>query len=99
MGPCTYKCPIIDCLEGLEQAIKWGWYTFESFDVIQYQHFEKVENGDLNWIIPGKFIAFSGPQNVSDKYESLTAIDYVPIFHTLKVQTVIRLNKPQYDKK
>ena len=22
---------------------------------------EKVENGDLNWIIPQKFIAFMGP--------------------------------------
>jgi len=24
-----------------------------------------VENGDLNWIIPGKFLAFSGPHNKS----------------------------------
>lgn len=24
-----------------------------------------MENGDLNWIIPGKFLAFSGPHNKS----------------------------------
>lgn len=23
--------------------------------------FQRVENGDFNWIIPGKFLAFSGP--------------------------------------
>ena len=28
---------------------------------LQLEHYEKVENGDLNWIVPGKFIAFMGP--------------------------------------
>jgi len=28
-----------------------------------YEFYERVENGDLNWIIPNKFIAFSGPSN------------------------------------
>lgn len=27
----------------------------------EYEHYERAENGDLNWIIPGKFLAFSGP--------------------------------------
>jgi len=27
--------------------------------------FQKVENGDLNWIVPGKFLAFAGPQSKS----------------------------------
>jgi hypothetical protein len=26
---------------------------------------QKVENGDLNWIVPRKFIAFCGPQSQS----------------------------------
>jgi cell division cycle 14 len=53
-----------------------------------------VENGDLNWIVPGKFVAFSGPLNVTDKYGSFTPDDYVPIFKKFGVQLVVRLNKP-----
>lgn len=32
---------------------------------IVYLLLQRVENGDLNWIIPGKFLAFSGPHNKS----------------------------------
>ena len=27
----------------------------------EYEYYERVENGDLNVIIPGRFVAFSGP--------------------------------------
>lgn len=57
-----------------------------------------MENGDLNWIFPKKFVAFSGPLNVTDKYGSFTPEDYVPIFKKLGVQLVVRLNKPQYER-
>ena len=75
-----------------------GWYDYRSFNVQEYQHYEKVENGDLNWIVPGKFVAFSGPLNVTDKYGSFTPDDYVPIFKKLGVTLVVRLNKAQYDR-
>ena len=94
MGTCSYKCTILDCLRGLEYAMKLNWYNYSTFNVQEYQHFEKVENGDLNWIVPGKFIAFSGPQNVTDKYGSFTPDDYVPIFKKFGVSLVVRLNKP-----
>ena len=58
------------------------------------EHYEKVENGDLNWTVPGKFISFSGPLNVTDKYGSFTPEDYVPIFKKMGVTMVVRLNKP-----
>jgi cell division cycle 14 len=98
MGSCSYKCTIHHCLQGMQFAIALGWYNYSTFDVQQYQFYEKVENGDLNWILPGKFIAFSGPLNVTDKYGSFTPEDYVPIFKKLGVQLVVRLNKPQYDR-
>lgn len=60
-GPCTYKCMIIDCLRGLEYAIKLEWFDVKSFKLRDYEYYERVENGDLNVIIPEKFIAFSGP--------------------------------------
>jgi cell division cycle 14 len=41
----------------------------KKFNISEYEHFERVENGDLNWIIPGKFIAFSSPYDQTiDKY-------------------------------
>lgn len=45
----------------LSQALQYGWLDFSNFDVEEYEHYERAENGDLNWIIPGKFLAFSGP--------------------------------------
>ena len=59
----------MDCLGGLEYAIRLGWFNFKNFNLTEYEHFEKVENGDLNWIIPRKFIAFSSPsEKPQDKY-------------------------------
>jgi cell division cycle 14 len=73
-GECSYKCSvntlvikILDCLRGLEYAIKLGWFDYKTFNINEYEHYEKVENGDLNWIVPKKFIAFSSPsQNPQD---------------------------------
>jgi len=60
-GECFYECTVQHCIEGLEFAVKNGWYNYQNFNVKEYEHYEKVENGDLNWIIPGKFLAFMGP--------------------------------------
>ncbi|KAA8587596.1 hypothetical protein FQN60_016458 [Etheostoma spectabile] len=42
-------------------AFQHGFFDFENFDVEEYEHYERVENGDMNWIIPGKILAFSSP--------------------------------------
>ena len=98
MGTCSYKCLMYDCLKGLELAVRLNWYDYSTFDVHEYQHFERVEHGDLNWIVPGKFMAFSGPLNETDKYGSFTPDDYNPIFKKFGVSLVVRLNKPLYEK-
>eukprot|EP00919_Chromeraceae_sp_WS-2016_P004195 GHVR01010054.1.p1 GENE.GHVR01010054.1~~GHVR01010054.1.p1 ORF type:complete len:449 (+),score=75.09 GHVR01010054.1:56-1402(+) len=100
-GVCTYHCSIFDCLKGLEWGIKLGWFDYETFNLEQFQHYERVENGDLNWIIPNKYVAFSGPSSTNtdeDGYHTLTPEDYVPIFKKIGVSTVVRLNKKQYEK-
>lgn len=60
-GDCFYDCSILHCLQGLEFAISQNWYNFRTFNIKEYEYYERVENGDLNWIIPGKFVAFMGP--------------------------------------
>jgi cell division cycle 14 len=60
---------LLDCLRGLEYAIKLGWFNYKTFNLAEYEHYEKIENGDLNWILPNKFVAFSSPSDKPvDKY-------------------------------
>jgi len=95
-----YRCSILDCLRGLEYAIKLKWFDIKTFNLRDYEFYEKVENGDLNWILPGKFIAFSGPSDQprdADGYRRFTPEDYVPIFKKSGVTMVVRLNNKQYD--
>jgi cell division cycle 14 len=66
-GDCKYECTLLQCLQGLEFAVAQSWYDFRTFEVKQYEHYEKVEHGDLNWINPGKFMAFMGPIEVPEK--------------------------------
>ena len=98
-GECYYECKIVHCLQGLQEALKHGWYNFKTFNVKEYDHYEKVENGDLNWIIPGQFMAFMGPVDVRDENHRYghSAASYINIFKHLKVGKVIRLNDPKYD--
>ena len=101
-GECFYDCTVEHCIEGLEFAVKKGWYNYQTFNVKEYEHYEKVENGDLNWIIPGKFLAFMGPvDNVPGQEKSYghSASSYVNIFKHLGVNKVIRLNDHKYDAK
>ncbi len=46
---CTYNLTVLDCLKGLYQAKKLKFFDLESFNVDEYDCYDKVENGDLNW--------------------------------------------------
>ena len=98
---CTYNLNILDCLKGLAKARHYRFFDFARFDAEDYEHFEQVENGDLNWIVAGKFLAFAGPRNARELspegYYTLTPEDYIPYFRKSKVSLVVRLNKKYYD--
>ena len=99
-GDCFYNCTLLHVLQGLEYAVKFGWYDFRSFNVKEYEYYERVENGDLNWIIPGKFVAFMGPIENRDARHRYGQHPnkYVEIFKNINVDKVIRLNEEKYDK-
>jgi len=99
-GDCYYDCTLLQCLQGLEYAIKFGWYTFRTFNVKAYEFYERVENGDLNWIIPGKFMAFMGPVEKRDARHRFGhhPTKYAEHFKKHEVDRVIRLNEILYDK-
>lgn len=99
---CTFHMTIVDALKGLEESIKNRWFDPQRFDCESYEFFEKVENGDMNWIVPDKFLAFVGPcptPTDADGFPAFTPEDYVPIFREAGINLVVRLNKKQYDRR
>eukprot|EP00747_Dinoflagellata_sp_TGD_P170200 gnl/TRDRNA2_/TRDRNA2_201147_c0_seq1.p1 gnl/TRDRNA2_/TRDRNA2_201147_c0~~gnl/TRDRNA2_/TRDRNA2_201147_c0_seq1.p1 ORF type:complete len:442 (+),score=58.58 gnl/TRDRNA2_/TRDRNA2_201147_c0_seq1:148-1473(+) len=100
-GACTFELTILDCLRGLQKGIENGWFDWNRFDVTAYEFFEKVDNGDMSWIVPDKFLAFAGPcstQVDADGYPAFTPEDYAPIFRDAGIRLVVRLNRKQYDR-
>jgi len=98
---CTYDLNILDCLKGLAKARQYKFFDFDNFNVNEYEYFEQVENGDLNWIIQDKILAFAGPHNTrnmsKEGYCTLTPDEYIPYFTKKNLDLVVRLNKKNYN--
>jgi len=89
---------ILDCLRGLHKAIAHNFFDFRAFDAENYDYMQEVLNGDMNWIIPEKILAFKGPRATPKNQPSFTPEYYIPRLSRLGVKTVVRLNKQHYDK-
>ncbi|XP_031563401.1 dual specificity protein phosphatase CDC14A-like [Actinia tenebrosa] len=99
-GTCSYNLSLMDVLSGLQKGLEHHFFDFDTFDVEEYEHYERVENGDFNWIVPDKFLAFSGPHNksrIENGYPLHAPESYIPYFKKHNVSTVVRLNKKLYD--
>lgn len=97
----TFPLSVKDCVEGLQIAIAQGAVDWDHFDIATYDHYERVENGDLNWIVQNRLLAFSGPSAVSATVNGVATLvpeDYLPLFSQLHVGVVVRLNRPSYDR-
>jgi cell division cycle 14 len=98
---CSFNLTVLDTLRGLYRARECGFFDFQKFNPEEYEYYEQVENGDLNWDLSGKFVAFAGPHATREShpggYTSLIPEDYVPYFKKRNVQLVVRLNKKYYD--
>ena len=70
------------------------------FDIGEYEHWGRLENGDMHWIIPRKFLALSGPQSrrtAGPTGFALTPEDYLNYFGRHRVWAVVRLNTKAYE--
>lgn len=97
----SFDLTIFDCLKGLERSIKIGWFDWRRFNLESYEFYSRIEHGDMNWIIPGKFLAFAGPSANpidSDGYPTFQPEDYAPMFQKAGINLVVRLNKKQYNR-
>jgi len=99
-GPCCYHLTLLDCLHAIERAITFNFYRPNDFAVDEYEHYERVENGDFNWVLPGKLLAFSGPHprtKLENGYPLHAPETYFPYFRRHGVTCIVRLNKKLYD--
>lgn len=97
---CHFNLTVLDTLRGLYKAHKLKYFDLDNFDLSEYEHYEQVENGDLNWCMDGKFLAFAGPhasKEAMEGYFALAPEDYIPYFKKKNVTLVIRFNKKYYD--
>lgn len=96
-----YKLSLLDCLRAMEKAHKFRFFNFDDFNYLEYEHYEIVESGDLNWILPNKFIAFCGPHMMSGTdnkgYTHHAPDKYFDYFRQNNVTTIVRLNYKFYE--
>ena len=98
--PSTYDLTVLSCLQGLKKAMSLGWYNPEMFNAREWEENEIVANGDMNWLIPDKLMAFASPHDkreIQPGWFVSTPNDLVPKFHSLGINHVVRLSKKFYD--
>ncbi|XP_069029408.1 dual specificity protein phosphatase CDC14AB-like [Embiotoca jacksoni] len=99
-GECSFNLTVLDCLQGVRKALQHSFLDFENFNAEEYEHYERVENGDMNWIIPGKIMAFSSPHprsKIENGYPLHSPEAYFAYFDHNNVTAVVRLNRKLYD--
>eukprot|EP00898_Chlorokybus_atmophyticus_P008133 jgi/Chlat1/8320/Chrsp8S09242 len=102
VGQSGFDLTVLHCLEAVQRAKSAGWLNLKTFNAQEYEFYEQVENGDLNWIVPKKLLAFSGPSARRAEfygYRSLVPEDYIQYFKQSGVCAVVRLNKRVYDRR
>jgi len=70
--------------------------------LVRYSFYERVENGDWNWIVPGKLLAVCSPTSRPIRNEYIvthTPDHYIKYFKKTGIDTVVRLNKVEYEAK
>ncbi|EAX95664.1 Dual specificity protein phosphatase CDC14A, putative [Trichomonas vaginalis G3] len=98
--PSKYSLTVGSCIKGLYHAMQIGWYNPDNFDAQDWKKYEQVENGDMNWLIPNKLLAFASPYAtncIRGGWRVATPQDLVPVFAEKKITRVVRLCQKFYD--
>lgn len=89
-----------DCIRAFYAAIQLKFYDYYEFDQAEYLFYETVMSGDLNWIVPGKLMAFAGPSDKphhNNRYHKHPPRFYFQYFKDHNVTSIVRLNDREYD--
>ena len=114
----SFRLSLMDCWKGLEKGMyhDWvrypeddreedGWDFWGMIDIAEYAHYDSPLNGDLHEVVPGKFVAFRGPEELGGAeylddargFRRFSPSFYVDVLKDLGVTTVVRLNEAHYD--
>ena len=94
----TFELSVLDCIKGLVTAIDIGWYSFKTFDYQAYEKSYTLSEGDMNWVIPKRILAFSSPVSAFlTKLDGVKPANFIHQFKTFGIQHIIRLNDSLYD--
>ena len=101
-----------DCISAFATALRVGLFLPASFSVDEFEHFDSVDNGDLNVVAPHRFLAMASPTEpvaaaaaapastsgsaAAARPPPFTPNDFIPIFRHFSVKTVVRLNNATY---
>ena len=99
----TFPITVLDCCRAMFKAVELQHFQISSFNAKAFADMAKLQYGDLSWIIPNKFLAFSGPLAkkrllAEGNAYSLAPAEYVPILKSLGVTVIVRFNSKCYDK-
>ena len=108
-----FELSLEDCWRGLLKGKQLGWISYSSsleepwgmIHIQEYIHYDNPLNADMHEVIPGEFLAFSGPRDLGavsyhdDEVAGrrFSPSHYVDIFQDYGVEHVVRLNEPEYD--
>lgn len=95
-GYSQYTLHILDCFNAVQKALSFNFFNFSDFNVVEYDVYDKLQNGDMNWLLPRKFLAFIGPSD-NDLLNGHPPDFYIDYFLDNDVKTVVRLNNRVYD--
>ena len=54
----TFPVTVLDCARAFYRVRSLGHFSFKDFSLPTFRRLVALENGDISWIVPGKFIAF-----------------------------------------
>ncbi len=57
----TFSITVLDAAKAIRKAKSLNHVNYKTFSLQTFQSLQKLQNGDVSWIVPGKFIGFSGP--------------------------------------
>lgn len=95
-GGSDWTITLIDCFNAIHKSSNLRFFDFEDFNLEEYDSYDKLINGDINWLVPKKFLAFIGPTDL--EIINFHSPDfYIQYFMKNNVQAVIRLNNNTYN--
>ena len=94
--PSVMDLTIEDVARALELAVKRRWWDWRQFDIDGYRYFGDINEGDLNWVLPGRILAMSSPSSYKTDGGLAPAL-FLDFFATNRVASVVRLNEKLYD--